>query len=48
MQTALYMEQNKKLEALSAYASLKSLNPGMAKDLRERYRTRGKQYELPE
>ncbi len=48
MQTAIFLEQNKKLEALSAYGSLKSLSPVMAKDLRQRYRSRGTQYELPE
>lgn len=48
MQTAIFMEQHKKLEALSAYAKLKSLNPEMARTLRDRYLTRGKQYELPE
>ncbi len=48
LQTAIYMEQNKKLEALSAYGNLKSLNPEMARTLRGKYLFRGKQYELPE
>ncbi|WP_306534236.1 serine protease [Geobacter sp.] len=48
LQTAIYMEQNKKLEALSAYGNLKSLNPEMAITLRGKYLFRGKQYELPE
>lgn len=48
MQAAIFLEQNKRLEALSAYTNLKSLSPEMAKDLRQRYRYRGLQYELPE
>lgn len=47
MQTAIFMEQNKRLEALSAYAKLKLLDPEMAKTLRAKYLSRGNQQVLP-
>jgi hypothetical protein len=48
MRTVLFMEQKKRLDALASYAHLKSLNPQMAKLLRDKYRMKGIGYELPE
>lgn len=47
MQTSIFLAQNKRLDALNAYGKLKSLDPGLAKTLREKYLAQGSQYELP-
>lgn len=48
MQLTIFLEQNKKKEALVAYDRLKALNPDLARTLRAQYLSRGKQFQLPE
>ena len=48
MQTVIFIQQNKKLETLSAYNKLKALSPRRAKELREKFSQGSLQFELPE
>jgi tetratricopeptide (TPR) repeat protein len=48
MQTVIFIQQNKKLEALSAYSKLKALNPNRAKELRERLGHGSQPFDLPD